>query len=615
MKILQVIHDFLPHHAAGSELYAFYLSRELAKRHSVYVMYTEVDHTKEQYYYRRSTYLGLPVYEVIYNHVHRTFEDTYSDPRMNRVFSRILDEVRPDVIHLQHLLHHSIQYVATAKKRGIPVVFTLHDYWLTCPNGGQRIRPDLQVCENIELQHCADCIRRMGMGPGSYLATRVGSRLLGLKKSMGKRSLLGLLSKATVDTPRSQFVGAGRFTIGDDARNVLRAHPPSRVVFPVKLSGRARLQFGVAMHPGTYSQPGEGVTFEVRAAGRSLWSRSIHPQQRPEERCWLEAEVALPAPRNGVLEVELLTRANSPDSHDFCTAGWSGLRLLDAPGEAPAALGRAKSLYRAVERMLVPDGDARLQAKAERRLERVLRACQDVDLFIAPSSFLAEKMIEFGLPGKRMVVSDNGMRTDLVLPFRRKRSTAVRFGYVGTLVAHKGLHVLLDAFRRLRSGARANRAELKIFGNPRWFPDYVKQLQAMITADGVQFLGEFENTEVQEVFAELDVLVVPSLWWENSPITIHEAILTETPVIAANFGGMAEFVKDEENGLLYRVGDAEDLARQMARVVEDPSLLDRLRTPVVPIKTIEEDAATMERRYLELVEARSESSSTQMAAQ
>ncbi len=162
MRILQVIHDFLPHHAAGSELYCYYLSKQLSKRHSIYLMFTEVDHAKPQYYYRRSSYMGLPLYEVTHNHIYRRFEDTYADPKMDRVFSRILDEVRPDVVHLQHLLNHSINYITIARKRCIPVVFTLHDYWLSCPNGGQRIRPDLHVCDPMVLEDCADCIRKFG---------------------------------------------------------------------------------------------------------------------------------------------------------------------------------------------------------------------------------------------------------------------------------------------------------------------------------------------------------------------------------------------------------------------------------------------------------------------
>ena len=112
MRILQVIHDFLPHHAAGAELYCFYLSRQLAKRHSVYLMFTEVDHAKPQYYHRRSSYMGLPFYEVTHNHVYRRFEDTYADPAMDRVFASVLDDVRPDVVHFQHLLNHSIDYIS-----------------------------------------------------------------------------------------------------------------------------------------------------------------------------------------------------------------------------------------------------------------------------------------------------------------------------------------------------------------------------------------------------------------------------------------------------------------------------------------------------------------------
>ena len=126
MRILQVIHDFLPHHAAGSELYCFYLSRELAREHSVHLMFTEADHAKPQYSYRRSSYSGIPYFEVTHNHVYRRFEDTYADPKMDRVFEKILDEVRPDVVHFHHLLNHSINYLGIAKRRGIPVVFTLH---------------------------------------------------------------------------------------------------------------------------------------------------------------------------------------------------------------------------------------------------------------------------------------------------------------------------------------------------------------------------------------------------------------------------------------------------------------------------------------------------------
>ena len=101
-------------------------------------------------------------------------------------------------------------------------------------------------------------------------------------------------------------------------------------------------------------------------------------------------------------------------------------------------------------------------------------------------------------------------------------------------------------------------------------------------ADGapVTFHGRFDNGRLSEVYAGLDALVVPSLWYENSPITIHEAFLTGTPVLASDRGGMAEFVRDGVDGLLFRLGSAADLADKMALMVEDAALRERLATAV-----------------------------------
>ena len=601
MRILQVIHDFLPHHAAGSELYTFYLSRELAKRHSVYLMFTEVDHAKEQYHYRRSSYFGIPYYEVVHNQIYRRFEDTYADPKMDRVFTRILDEVRPDVVHLQHLLNHSINYISIARRRGIRVVFTLHDYWLTCPNGGQRIRPDLHVCDAIELEHCGDCIRKFSAG--GRLARRVASKVLGMRARRDGSTLLDRLPQADVETPREQFVRPGELTIGTEKRPVLLAHPPARVAFRLPAAAGGRLRFGVGMAPSTFDKPGGGVVFELHADGKEIWSRTVEAKARPEHRRWFDDEVSLPQPRNGALQLELVTRPSAGRNNQHCTAAWSGLDLTEAPGTEQARLAPAKALYRAVERLLAGDGAKRRAAQVARRLEQVRRACREVDLFIAPSPFLGERMRQFGLPAERVVVSDYGMRTDLLQPFRRRESGTIRFGYVGTLVPHKGVHVLLEAFEKLLQARGDAGVELHIHGNPAWYPDYTARLHDLAADDRVKFRGSFDNEDALEIYSGLDVLVVPSVWWENAPITIHEAIITRTPIIASDFGGMADFVKHGENGLLFRVGDAADLAQQMLSIVQEPALLDALRKPVVPIKTMERDAADMERRYLELLGA------------
>ena len=120
---------------------------------------------------------------------------------------------------------------------------------------------------------------------------------------------------------------------------------------------------------------------------------------------------------------------------------------------------------------------------------------------------------------------------------------------------------------------------------------------AELAGDNVVFHGRFDNQRLAEIYSELDVLVVPSLWFENSPITIHEAHLLRTPVVASGIGGMAEYVRDGVDGLHFPVGDAGALARVLRRFVDEPGLIGELSRDFPRVKTIEENAREMEYRY------------------
>jgi glycosyltransferase involved in cell wall biosynthesis len=88
--------------------------------------------------------------------------------------------------------------------------------------------------------------------------------------------------------------------------------------------------------------------------------------------------------------------------------------------------------------------------------------------------------------------------------------------------------------------------------------------------------------------------VVPSIWYENSPYSILEAFAHGLPVIATDLGGMAELVRHEESGLLFRRGDAASLAQQLARLLREPSLLGLLRSGVPPVKASSEEIDEIE---------------------
>jgi glycosyltransferase involved in cell wall biosynthesis/GT2 family glycosyltransferase len=232
-----------------------------------------------------------------------------------------------------------------------------------------------------------------------------------------------------------------------------------------------------------------------------------------------------------------------------------------------------------------------------RRQEVVLGGFAAADLRIAPSRFLRRKMLATGrFDPQRLVYSDYGMRVDAApaLPKRSDPDGTLRIGYAGSLVWYKGVDVLLRAMARLGS----RKAVLHVHGDfrPREDP-YHAELERLAAGGAVRFHGRFDNARLAEIYAGIDVLAVPSVWFENSPITIHEAFLFATPVVASKIGGMAELVRDGVDGLHFRPGDPEDLARVLARLVDEPELLVQLSQSWTRVKPMDEHAREMEYRY------------------
>ncbi|MGV9206416.1 MAG: glycosyltransferase, partial [Promethearchaeia archaeon] len=100
---------------------------------------------------------------------------------------------------------------------------------------------------------------------------------------------------------------------------------------------------------------------------------------------------------------------------------------------------------------------------------------------------------------------------------------------------------------------------------------------------------------------DIDVLIVPSLWFENSPLVIHEGIEANIPIITSDLGGMAELVKHGKNGLLFEPRNPDDLHRKMKRFIHEPELLTLLTQKVTKVRTIQEDARDLEKIYYSLI--------------
>jgi glycosyltransferase involved in cell wall biosynthesis len=220
------------------------------------------------------------------------------------------------------------------------------------------------------------------------------------------------------------------------------------------------------------------------------------------------------------------------------------------------------------------------------------------DLLISPSQFLIERFEEWGVPRSKFHYLRNGVPASLLSAGLTTSAPPPRrftFGFVGSLYPYKGVHVLIDAFLR----AQPLDAMLRIWGGPPApeFQNYVASIHEKAdNATNITLEGRFPPERLANVLRQIDVLVMPSVLYENNPLAILEAFAMRVPVIAGNAGGMAELVHDDENGLLFRVGDPVDLADKM-RMIMNPERLKRHRAGIHPPPSVEETVAELEHAY------------------
>ena len=212
-----------------------------------------------------------------------------------------------------------------------------------------------------------------------------------------------------------------------------------------------------------------------------------------------------------------------------------------------------------------------------RRMVHVRKVCDAVDLFVAPSKYLLGRFgDDFGLPVEKITYLDYGFYHERLKGRERNPGEPFTFGYIGTHNPAKGVNHLIEALGKLSGKPR-----LKIWGRHRGMEtDGLKALANNLPRFGarrIEWMDEYQNQDiVPEVFNRCDAIVVPSIWAENSPLVIHEALQARVPVITADYGGMSEYVHHEKNGLLFAHRNPESLAEQMQRFVDDPGLAVRL---------------------------------------
>lgn len=214
----------------------------------------------------------------------------------------------------------------------------------------------------------------------------------------------------------------------------------------------------------------------------------------------------------------------------------------------------------------------------ERRIPMRLRQdclklmMNEVDFFISPSHYLFNTYLIAGFDYKKMNIIWNGIDFDRFNAIKKKSYDRIlRFSFFGYFGRHKGVSTLLDALPKLNN---QKYFQINLIGDGEEKSSYQEQLIKNGFTNFVKFFGKLDNSQIHKAYAETDVLILPSIWRENQPVSITEAMAAGIPVIASNIGGIPEIVENNKTGLIFEAGNSQDLANKMDFLIDHPELLE-----------------------------------------
>jgi glycosyltransferase involved in cell wall biosynthesis len=428
MKILMVAHSFPPEAFAGVEIHVYNLARILGERYDLHVFHRVEDREAPEFSLSDGEYEGVRTLRMVNNFTRMDPHGLEVYPGARAAFGEVLDRLRPDVVHIHHLICLSADLVDEAAARGIPVVASLHDYWYLCARV-QLYVPGKGRCPGPSIFRCADC-----------------------------------------------------FEMADEL-----IHSMSRFSFLGDKFARAWMK---------------------------LWTHVEWP-----------------------------------------------------------------SIY----------------ALYERRFKRMRETLSRFDLILANSHHLMNRYIRFGAPASRMRVLHPGMDSAPFKACRHATSAKVRFGYMGSIIEHKGIHLLIDAFRQVPE------ASLRIWGDGE-INSVVREYRASLgPSENVRFMGAYSHDEIHGVLSGIDVLVVPPIWEEAFGLTVDEARQAGIPVIASRIGGIPEHLRHGKEGYLFTPGSVEELVQLIRKLTGRPDRVEKLRPLGDDVSSLFDNADDVEGAYRQVI--------------
>lgn len=210
-----------------------------------------------------------------------------------------------------------------------------------------------------------------------------------------------------------------------------------------------------------------------------------------------------------------------------------------------------------------------------------------VDHFVSPSEFLRGRYVAWGLPAEKISVVENGLPLEAAndVPQREIYSDSeLKIGFFGQISVLKGINVVIDAAKHIENLNRDSKTNANVrfyvfgdyTGQPPVFRERFEKDVESAPSSTFTFMGPYSNSAVQRLMRSVDAVLVPSIWWENSPLVIQEAFRAGRPVICSDIGGMAEKVRDGLDGFHFQAGSAASLCAVLQSIIADPDKIRRI---------------------------------------
>ncbi|MBN1155400.1 glycosyltransferase family 4 protein [candidate division KSB1 bacterium] len=202
-------------------------------------------------------------------------------------------------------------------------------------------------------------------------------------------------------------------------------------------------------------------------------------------------------------------------------------------------------------------------------LHRLKSTFDRVNCFIVPSSFLKQKMIEYGFPESQLVHVPTFVPVAEYEPVYDSENYIV---YIGRIAIEKGVHLLIRAMNKVSPNLR-----LIMIGNHE-SPEAKNVFDQVADCDlsRIDFIGYKPIAEIKQIIKDAMFTICPSIWYENNPNSIYESFAMGKPVIGSNLGSIKEQIIVGETGLLFEPGSVEDLADKINELARQRDLVKRM---------------------------------------